>query len=238
MPVKLNRAESIVFLPSGGLNSTNVQTALTELLQLSTNQGTATTAALALKANSDGSNVSASAAAWRSAIGADNASNLSGGTLPASRLPAFSGDASSSAGSSALTLATVNGDVGSFGSATAAPAITVDGKGRVTAVSTVTITPAWSSVTGKPTTFAPSAHTHSQSEITGLIIDLAAKAAVDFSNVDGATARTALNLERGPSSVPASKTSSGTVGEWAYDGSFYYRCVGTNAWRRTPLAEW
>lgn len=34
----------------------------------------------------------------------------------------------------------------------------------------------WSSVTGKPSTFAPSAHTHSQSDITNLTTDLAAKA--------------------------------------------------------------
>jgi hypothetical protein len=45
-------------------------------------------------------------------------------------------------------LATVNGNVGSFGSATAAPAVTVNAKGLVTAVSTNTITPAVGSITG------------------------------------------------------------------------------------------
>lgn len=40
----------------------------------------------------------------------------------------------------AFTLATVNSNVGSFGSATAVPIITVDGKGRLTAVSTATPT--------------------------------------------------------------------------------------------------
>lgn len=58
-----------------------------------------------------------------------------------------SGDATL-ANTGALTLATVNSNVGSFGSATAAPAVTVNAKGLVTAVSTNTITPAVGSITG------------------------------------------------------------------------------------------
>ena len=68
------------------------------------------------------------------------ASNISSGTLAAARLPAFTGDATASAGSSALTLATVNSNVGSFGSATSVPIVTVNAKGLVTGVSTATIT--------------------------------------------------------------------------------------------------
>ena len=68
-----------------------------------------------------------------------NASNISSGTLGAARLPAFSGDASSTAGTSALTLATVNSNTGSFGSSTAVPVITVNGKGLITAVSTAAV---------------------------------------------------------------------------------------------------
>ena len=37
--------------------------------------------------------------------------------------------------------------------------------------------PAWSEVTSKPTEFPPSAHTHPQSDVTGLVSDLAAKVA-------------------------------------------------------------
>lgn len=64
-----------------------------------------------------------------------NASNISSGTLSASRLPAFTGDITTSAGSSATTLATVNSNVGSFGSSTSIPSITVNGKGLITAAS-------------------------------------------------------------------------------------------------------
>jgi hypothetical protein len=51
-------------------------------------------------------------------------------------------------GSAALTLATVNANVGSFGSTTQSVALTVNGKGLVTAASAATITPAIGSVTG------------------------------------------------------------------------------------------
>lgn len=68
-----------------------------------------------------------------------NASNISSGTLPAARLPAFTGDAASTIGTSALTLATVNSNTGSFGSSTAVPVITVNGKGLITAVSTAAV---------------------------------------------------------------------------------------------------
>lgn len=51
-------------------------------------------------------------------------------------------------GATALTLATVNANVGSFGSATQSAAFTVNAKGLVTAASATTITPAIGSVTG------------------------------------------------------------------------------------------
>ena len=70
------------------------------------------------------------------------------GSLAASQLPAFTGDVTSPAGSNVNTLATVNANVGSFGSATQGADITVNAKGLITAVSAVTITPAFSSLTG------------------------------------------------------------------------------------------
>jgi hypothetical protein len=61
---------------------------------------------------------------------------------------AFTGDATKTAGGTSLTLATVNANVGTFGSATQAPVFTVNGKGLITAASNATITPAASSITG------------------------------------------------------------------------------------------
>lgn len=84
-----------------------------------------------------------------------NAANISSGALPAGRLPAFTGDATTSTGSSAITLAASGVTAGTYGSATQVVPLTVDGKGRVTAAGTaVTVTPAFSSLTGTPTTVA------------------------------------------------------------------------------------
>ena len=77
-----------------------------------------------------------------------SAADLSTGTLPAGRMPALTGDITTSAGGAATTLATVNSNVGTFGSATQASQVTVNGKGLVTAAANVTVTPAVGSVTG------------------------------------------------------------------------------------------
>lgn len=53
-----------------------------------------------------------------------------------------------------ITLSTVLTTPGSFGTATQAPSITVDGKGRITGVSLTKITPSFTDVTSKPTTVA------------------------------------------------------------------------------------
>lgn len=62
----------------------------------------------------------------------------------------LSGDATLAA-TGALTLATVNSNVGSFGSATQCVAFTTNGKGLVTAASATTCTPAVGSITGMGT---------------------------------------------------------------------------------------
>lgn len=67
---------------------------------------------------------------------------------------AISGDATSSANSFAITLATVNANTGTWGSATQSPVIVLDGKGRATGASNVTITPAIGSITGLGTGIA------------------------------------------------------------------------------------
>lgn len=63
----------------------------------------------------------------------------------------FDGSANASG---VMTLASIIAAGGPVGSATKAPQFTWDSKGRLTAVDEVTITPAWSSITSKPTTFS------------------------------------------------------------------------------------
>jgi hypothetical protein len=70
------------------------------------------------------------------------------GTLQAGQFPALTGDITTVAGALATTLATVNSNIGSFGSATNCSAFTVNGKGLITAASASTCTPAIGSVTG------------------------------------------------------------------------------------------
>lgn len=70
------------------------------------------------------------------------------GVLQAAQEPAHTGDATNSAGSLALALATVNANVGTFGSATQCDTITVNAKGLTTAASQTACTPAIASVTG------------------------------------------------------------------------------------------
>lgn len=68
-----------------------------------------------------------------------SATDLGSGTLAAARMPALTGDVTTSAGAVTTTLATVNSNVGSFGSSALIPVVTVNAKGLVTAVSTAAV---------------------------------------------------------------------------------------------------
>lgn len=75
--------------------------------------------------------------------------------LKSAELPGFTGgDVSSSNGSLILTLASVVSAGGPTGSATVVPIITYDAKGRLTTVTSATIAPPFSAITGTPTTLA------------------------------------------------------------------------------------
>jgi hypothetical protein len=39
-------------------------------------------------------------------------------------------------------------------------------------------------------------------------------------------------------SVPATKTSTGTIGQWAAETGFLYICIATNTWQRCVIADW
>lgn len=75
--------------------------------------------------------------------------------LTANQVVTLSGDVTGT-GATAITATLANTTVtaGTYGNATQVPQITVDSKGRATSAGNVTITPAWSSVTGTPTTIS------------------------------------------------------------------------------------
>jgi hypothetical protein len=70
---------------------------------------------------------------------------------------AITGDASGTGTVSAgvaVALPATGVTAGSYGSATQVGQFTVDAKGRLTAAANLTITPAWTSISGKPTTLS------------------------------------------------------------------------------------
>ena len=81
-----------------------------------------------------------------------NASNLASGTIPALVFPALTGDATTTAGSLAVTLANSGVTAGTYGTTTQVGSFIVDAKGRITSASQISITPAFSNITGLPTT--------------------------------------------------------------------------------------
>ncbi|MEY9881458.1 hypothetical protein [Bradyrhizobium sp. USDA 329] len=93
------------------------------------------------------------------------------GTVDAAQMPALTGDVTSSAGAVATTLATVNANVGTFGSATQVAQITLNAKGLTTAASNVTVTPAISSVTGLGTGVATFLQTPSSANLRAALTD-------------------------------------------------------------------
>ena len=77
-----------------------------------------------------------------------NATQLTTGTVPADRMPAFTGDIATSGGSVATTLVNIGVTAGNYGNATQSAVLNIDAKGRATTASNATITPAIGSVTG------------------------------------------------------------------------------------------
>lgn len=116
---------------------------------------------------------------------------------------AFTGDVTTPANSVATTLATVNGNVGSFGSSTSIPNFTVNGKGLITAAgSNVVIAPA-GTLTG--TTLAANVVTSSLTSV-GTLATLTVTATITGSVSGNAATATALQNAR-------------TIGGVSFDGT-------------------
>ncbi len=91
--------------------------------------------------------------------------------------PSFDGTGNVTA---AGTLATVNSNVGTFGSATKASVVTVNGKGLVTAASESTVTPAVGSITGLGTGVATFLATPSSANLASAVTDETGSGALVF----------------------------------------------------------
>lgn len=100
----------------------------------------------------------------------------SGGTAVA--FQTLSGDATLSSG--ALTLASTISAAGPIGTATAAPVITYDAKGRLTTVTTTTITPAVGSITGLGTGVGTFLATPSSANLAAALTDETGSGAAVF----------------------------------------------------------
>jgi len=69
-----------------------------------------------------------------------NAGNISSGTLPAARMPALTGDITTTAGAVATTLASSGVVAATYGGSANIPVIAVDAKGRITSAANVAVT--------------------------------------------------------------------------------------------------
>lgn len=108
-------------------------------------------------------------------------SGVGTGCSSAAGISALTGDVTATGpGSSAATLATVNSNVGTFGSATQSVQLTVNGKGLVTAAAGVTVTPAVGSITGLGTGVATWLATPSSANLASAVTDETGSGALVF----------------------------------------------------------
>ena len=114
--------------------------------------------------------------------------------------PSFDGSANVTA---AGTLATVNSNVGTFGSATQSTQITANGKGLITAIANVTITPAVGSITGLGTGVA-----------TALAVNVGSAGA--FVTFNGALGTPSSGVGTNITGITAAHVVAGTFGTGAY----------------------
>lgn len=143
------------------------------------------------------------------------------GTIVAGRMPALTGDITTSAGAVATTLATVNSNVGTFGSATQSVQFTVNGKGLITAAANVTVTPAIGSVTGLAANCATWLATSSSANLAACVTDETGTGALVFGTSPTFTTSIIAPLHIGGSATSATLTLQSTSGAGATDSMIF-----------------
>jgi hypothetical protein len=148
-------------------------------------------------------------------LAAGNAGNLNSGTLLAARMPALTGDVTTSAGAVATTLATV-ASAGTTGSSTAIPVVTINAKGLTTSITTAAVIAPAGTLTGA--TLAPNVLASSLTSVgtlTGGATGAGFTVALGTSTVTGtlalANGGTAANLTASNGGVFYSTASAGAI---------------------------
>ena len=156
-------------------------------------------------------------------------SDASTGCSAAAGITALTGDVTATGpGSVAATLATVNSNVGTFGSATQSVQFTVNGKGLITAAADVTVTPAVGSITGLGTGVATFLATPSSANLASAVTNETGSGALVFGTLPSLVGATFT--------APAvlSSTGSGTAGQyWFGQGT----AVGTSMEWNVPSSH-
>lgn len=136
---------------------------------------------------------------------------LNGKQATGNYITTLTGDVTASGpGSVAATLATVNSNVGSFGSATQAGAFTVNAKGLVTAASNVTVTPAVGSITGLGAGVSTFLATPTSANLAAAVTDETGSGALVFGTSPTFTTQITTPLIRGSASASGTLTLSST----------------------------
>lgn len=170
--------EGVIGVTSGG---TGLGTAPLDGQILIGNSGSYILGAIAI---SDGLSIVLGPGSIVLGIAGIDSSKITTGVLASGRMPAYSGDASSIAGNTVLTLATVNASAGSYGSASRTVSFTVNGKGLITAATDQSIAITNSQVSGLGTLSTQAANNVA---ITGGAIDGTPIGATTTATIRGTT---------------------------------------------------